>query len=131
MVTRMSGVTSHLTVGSDTDRYVGLYRQMVLIRGVEDLIQALFLRGEIYGTTHLYSGQEAIAVGPCRMLEERDRVAATYHGKGWALALGVDPQGLVDELLGRATGVNGGRARRRKVQPPYDRLGPSAGVVAG
>ncbi len=82
------------SVAGETDLYLGLYRTMVMIRGFEDLIQSLFLRGEIYGTTHLYSGQEAVAVGVASVLEDRDRVAATYRGHGHALALGVDPQGL-------------------------------------
>ena len=87
----------------DLELYARLYRQMVLIRGFEELVQSLFLRGEIYGTTHLYSGQEAVAVGVASVLEERDRVAATYRGHGHALALGVDPQALLDEMLARAT----------------------------
>ena len=45
------------------DLAVRLYRRMLLVRGFEDRVQSLFLRGEIYGTTHLYSGQEAVAVG--------------------------------------------------------------------
>ena len=44
-------------------RRLELYRRMLLIRGFEELVQSLFLRGEVYGTTHLYSGQEAVAVG--------------------------------------------------------------------
>src|SRR5262252_9414680 len=99
---------SESAVLDDLELYTGLYRQMLLIRGFEELIQTLFLRGEVYGTTHLYSGQEAIATGVASLLEDRDRVAATYRGHGHALALGVDPQALLDEMLGRATGVNGG-----------------------
>jgi acetoin:2,6-dichlorophenolindophenol oxidoreductase subunit alpha len=41
----------------DHELYAQLYRQMLLIRGFEDLVQSLFLAGEVYGTTHLYSGQ--------------------------------------------------------------------------
>src|SRR6185295_3196717 len=104
---------------------------MRLIRGVEDLIQSLFLRGEIYGTTHLYSGQEAIAVGFASVLEQHDRVAATYRGHGHALAVGVDPQALLDEMLGRATGINGGRAGSMNVNSPADRLIGSFGIVGG
>src|SRR5438093_13394600 len=94
----------------DLELYLRIYRQMLLIRGFEDLVQSLFLKGEIYGTTHLYSGQEAVATGVASVLEDRDRLAATYRGHGHALALGVDPQKLLDELLGRATGLHGGRA---------------------
>ena len=46
-----------VTEREDTDFYLDLYRRMLLIRRFEDLVQTLFLRGEIYGTTHLYSGQ--------------------------------------------------------------------------
>ena len=115
----------------DRELYVGLYRRMRLIRGVEDLIQSLFLRGEVYGTTHLYSGQEAVAVGFASVLSEHDRVAATYRGHGHALALGVDPQKLLDEMLGRATGINGGLAGSMNVTSPPDRLIGSFGIVGG
>ena len=94
-------------------------------------VQSLFLRGEIYGTTHLYSGQEAVAVGFASVLERADRVAATYRGHGHALALGVDPQALLDEMLGRATGINGGRAGSMNVTSPKDRLIGCFGIVGG
>jgi TPP-dependent pyruvate/acetoin dehydrogenase alpha subunit len=95
------------------------------------LVQSLFLKGEIYGTTHLYSGQEAVATGVASLLEERDRAAATYRGHGHALALGVDPQRLLDEMLGRESGINGGRAGSMNVTSPEDRLIGCFGIVGG
>ena len=83
---------------------------MVLIRLFEDAVQRLFMQGEIQGTTHLYQGQEAVAVGVCGVLDEGDTVAATYRGHGACLAMGTDPTALMAELLGRETGVCGGRA---------------------
>ena len=129
----MSHVSDKPSTGvlDDLGLYTGIYRRMLLIRGVEDLIQSLFLAGEVYGTTHLYSGQEAVATGVASVLEERDRVAATYRGHGHALALGVDPQRLLDEMLGRATGVNGGRAGSMNINSPADRLIGSFGIVGG
>ena len=128
----MSRVSDEQTgVLDDLELYTRIYRQMLVIRGVEDLIQSLFLAGEVYGTTHLYSGQEAVATGVASLLEERDRVAATYRGHGHALALGVDPQALVDEMLGRATGINGGRAGSMNVTSLRDRLIGSFGIVGG
>jgi TPP-dependent pyruvate/acetoin dehydrogenase alpha subunit len=115
----------------DLGVYTRIYRQMLVIRGFEDLVQSLFLAGEVYGTTHLYSGQEAIATGFASVLEERDRVSATYRGHGHALALGVDPQKLLDEMLGRETGINGGRAGSMNVNSPGDRLIGSFGIVGG
>jgi acetoin:2,6-dichlorophenolindophenol oxidoreductase subunit alpha len=115
----------------DVELYVGIYRRMLVIRGFEDLVQSLFLAGEVYGTTHLYSGQEAIATGVASVLEARDRVAATYRGHGHALALGVEPQALLDEMLGRASGVNGGRAGSMNVNAPDKGLIGSFGIVGG
>jgi TPP-dependent pyruvate/acetoin dehydrogenase alpha subunit len=123
--------SADVTLAQELELFVSLYRSMLLIRGFEELIQSLFLRGEIYGTTHLYIGQEAVAVGVASVLEERDRVAATYRGHGHALALGVDPQALLDEMLGRATGINGGRAGSMNINAPAQRLVGSFGIVGG
>jgi TPP-dependent pyruvate/acetoin dehydrogenase alpha subunit len=127
----VSHVSDKTGVLEDLDLYTDIYRQMLLIRGFEDLVQSLFLKDEVYGTTHLYSGQEAIACGVASLLEERDRVAATYRGHGHALALGVDPQKLLDEMLARETGINGGRAGSMNVNSPANRLIGSFGIVGG
>jgi TPP-dependent pyruvate/acetoin dehydrogenase alpha subunit len=110
---------------------VELYRRMRLIRRFEDTVQLLFTRGEVHGTTHLYSGQEAGAVGVCDVLGAADRVAGTYRGHGHALALGVEPQALLDELLGRATGVCGGRAGSMNVIDLAHRLIGCFGIIGG
>lgn len=108
-----------------------LYRRMLLIRGFEDLVQTLFLRGEVYGTTHLYSGQEAVAVGFASALRDGDRVACTYRGHGHTLAMGADPEALLAEMLGRSTGINGGRAGSMNVVDPDHGLIGSYGIVGG
>jgi TPP-dependent pyruvate/acetoin dehydrogenase alpha subunit len=112
-------------------RGLALYRQMLLIRGFEDTVQDLFLKGEVHGTTHLYSGQEASAVGVASAIRDGDRVAATYRGHGAALALGVSPQGLLDELLGRESGVCGGRAGSMNVVDLEHGLIGCFGIVGG
>jgi len=129
----MSRVSDKPATGvlDDPELYTEIYRQMLLIRGFEELVQSLFLKGDIYGTTHLYSGQEAIATGVASLLEKRDRVAATYRGHGHALALGVDPQKLLDEMLGRESGINAGRAGSMNVNSPDDRFIGSFGIVGG
>src|SRR5436190_11576324 len=110
---------------------LGLYRKMLLIRGFEDRVQSLFLRGEVYGTTHLYSGQEAVAVGFASGLIDGDRVACTYRGHGHLLAMGTEPYALVAELLGRQTGLNGGRSgSMNMVDPEHGVLG-CYGIVGG
>ncbi len=105
-----SGLRRAALPSEGADLYLPLYRRMLLIRRFEDRVQSLFLRGEVYGTTHLCSGQEAVAVGFASALEDRDRVACTYRGHGHLLARGLGPEPLLAELTGRQTGVNGGRA---------------------
>jgi acetoin:2,6-dichlorophenolindophenol oxidoreductase subunit alpha len=108
-----------------------LYRRMRVIRRFEETVQALFLRGEVHGTTHLYVGQEAVATGVGSVLGPEDRVAATYRGHGHALSIGVDPQALLDEMLGRATGVCGGRAGSMNVIDREHGLIGSFGIIGG
>jgi TPP-dependent pyruvate/acetoin dehydrogenase alpha subunit len=116
---------------TDAPLALELYRRMLLVRGFEDHVQSLFLRSEVYGTTHLYSGQEAVAVGFASVLEEGDRVACTYRGHGHLLAMGTDPEALLAELLGRATGVNGGRAGSMNVVDPEHGVMGCYGIVGG
>ena len=115
----------------DRDAALGLYRRVRLIRRFEETVQALFLRGEVHGTTHLYVGQEAVATGVGSVLTDRDRVAATYRGHGHALSIGVDPQALLDEMLGRSTGVCGGRAGSMNVIDLEHGLIGSFGIIGG
>lgn len=116
---------------SDRELLTGLYRQMLLIRRFEERVQSLFLRGEVYGTTHLCIGQEAVAVGVADVLEDGDRVACTYRGHGHLLAMGTDPEELLAELLGRSTGVNGGRAGSMNVVDPDHGVLGCYGIVGG
>jgi TPP-dependent pyruvate/acetoin dehydrogenase alpha subunit len=108
-----------------------LYRTVRLIRRFEETVQRLFLRGEVHGTTHLYIGQEAVATGVGSALGPEDRVAATYRGHGHALSIGVDPRALLDEMLGRSTGVCGGRAGSMNVIDLEHRLIGSFGIIGG
>ncbi len=117
--------------GLSDSRALELYGRMLLIRRFEDTVQSLFEKGEVHGTTHLYSGQEAVAVGVCSALAPQDRAAGTYRGHGHALALGVEPQALLDELLGRETGVCRGRAGSMNVVDLEHRLIGCFGIVGG
>lgn len=108
-----------------------LFEKMYLIRTFEETVQSLFQKGEIVGTTHLYSGQEAVAVGFASALKAQDLVAATYRGHGHALATGVTPQALMDEMLGRITGVCGGRSGSMNVIDLKNRLIGCFGIIGG
>src|SRR4051794_432791 len=123
--------TTHQDARVDSTRALALYRTMRLIRRFEETVQTLFLRGEVHGTTHLYIGQEAVATGVGDVLGPDDRVAATYRGHGHALSIGVEPSALLDEMLGRKTGVCGGRAGSMNVVDLEHRLIGSFGIIGG
>lgn len=108
------------------------YRSLALIRRFEERLVALKLEGQIAGSLHLCCGQEAIAVGACRALEERDALTVTYRGHGWALARGIPISHLFAELLGRDSPLCGGRAGSAYVlSAPHGFLGENSIVGAG
>ncbi|MBV9801570.1 MAG: thiamine pyrophosphate-dependent dehydrogenase E1 component subunit alpha, partial [Solirubrobacterales bacterium] len=111
--------------------YLERYGRMLLIRLFETEMQRLFLKGEVHGTTHLCAGQEAVPVGVCSALEPEDYLAGTYRGHGHALAKGTDPDALLAEMLGRATGVCGGRAGSMNVIDVEHGLVGCFGIVGG
>jgi TPP-dependent pyruvate/acetoin dehydrogenase alpha subunit len=111
--------------------FVAAYERMLLIRAFEHAMHRLFLAGEVHGTTHLCAGQEAVPVGVCLALEAGDYVAGTYRGHGHALAKGTDPDALAAEMLGRATGVCGGRAGSMNVVDLERGLIGCFGIVGG
>jgi TPP-dependent pyruvate/acetoin dehydrogenase alpha subunit len=111
--------------------YLDRYASMLLIRLFETEMQRLFLAGEVHGTTHLSAGQEAVPVGVCSALEPGDYLAGTYRGHGHALAKGTDPGALLAEMLGRATGVCGGRAGSMNVIDVEHGLVGCFGIVGG
>ena len=81
---------------------------MLEIREFEDQIIPIFSAGLARGSTHLCQGQEALAVGLASVLRDTDVVAATYRGHGIALALGLTPESVLGEIMGKANGCCGG-----------------------
>ncbi|HEY6759155.1 MAG TPA: thiamine pyrophosphate-dependent dehydrogenase E1 component subunit alpha [Baekduia sp.] len=131
MATTTKGGAARVAQAPDAEALLELYGRMRVIRRFEDAVQRLFTKGEVHGTTHLYSGQEAGAVGVCSVLEPGDRIAGTYRGHGHALAIGVEPEALMAELLGRATGVCGGRAGSMNVIDLEHGLIGCFGIIGG
>ncbi|HEY44465.1 MAG TPA: thiamine pyrophosphate-dependent dehydrogenase E1 component subunit alpha [Anaerolineae bacterium] len=95
---------------------VELYRQMLRIRRFEEKVLSSFSSGIFYGTTHTYIGQEADAVGVLACREEGDIVVSNHRCHGHFLAYGGSMHALAAELMGRATGVTGGRGGSQHVQ---------------
>src|SRR5690606_42156358 len=82
---------------------------MWLIRYFDEKVDQFFARGMIHGTTHLYVGQEAVAVGACAVLRADDKITSTHRGHGHCIAKGADVSRVMSELSGRCTGYCQGR----------------------
>jgi len=96
--------------GSRMDREERLrwYRQMVLIRQFEDKAGEQYGRGKIGGFLHLYTGEEACAVGAINALQPDDYLVTHYRDHGHALMKCCSPRAVMAELYGKATGVSHG-----------------------
>lgn len=84
------------------------YRQMALIRRVEELAAKAYMQRKILGFCHLYIGQEAVAVGASAALQPSDIVVTAYRDHGHILARGTSARAVMAELFGKATGITHG-----------------------
>jgi pyruvate dehydrogenase E1 component alpha subunit len=83
-------------------------REMLLIRRFEEKVEERFRAGELPGFLHVAIGQEAVAVGVCRAMEEGDVFASTHRAHGHTLARGTHPNAVMAELYGKAEGCSRG-----------------------
>jgi pyruvate dehydrogenase E1 component alpha subunit len=81
-----------------------LYRKLLLAREFEEKVADLYTQGLIYGFCHLYTGQEAIAVGVLHYKQQHDSVITSYRDHVHAILCGMDPQKVLDELCGNPEG---------------------------
>ncbi len=84
------------------------FQEMLLIRRFEEKVEERFRAGELPGFLHVAIGQEAVAVGVCRALEDGDVIASTHRAHGHTLAKGTHPNELMAELYGKVEGCSRG-----------------------
>lgn len=110
---------------------LSLLRQMKLIRGFEEQVQALFASGQIPGLIHLCAGQEAVAVGVCSALRVSDWIASNHRGHGHCIAKGGRVDRLMAEVMGRKPGYGLGRSGTLHIfDSGHGNLGTN-GIVGG
>jgi acetoin:2,6-dichlorophenolindophenol oxidoreductase subunit alpha len=121
-----------------TDKLLRMYRQMSAIREFEENANDLYLRALMPGLTHLYQGEEAVAVGICEALRPDDYVTSTHRGHGHCLAKGATPDLMFAELLGKEAGYCRGKGGSMHIADPATGnlganaiVGGSAGIATG
>ena len=85
------------------------YERMKTIREFEERLHTEIAKGQIAGFTHLYCGQEAVAVGVCENLTDDDRIVSTHRGHGHCIAKGCDVIAMMKEIFGRRDGLCHGK----------------------
>jgi len=120
------------------EQLLRIYTQMVRIRFFEEQVNELYLRAVMPGLSHLYSGEEAIAVGICEALHRDDYITSTHRGHGHCLAKGAKPDRMFAELLGKEAGYCRGKGGSMHIADPASGnlganaiVGGSVGMAAG
>src|SRR6202049_3908446 len=119
------------TTALSKDRLLRMYRRMYSIREFEEHANDLYLRALMPGLTHLYEGEEAVAVGICEALRPDDYITSTHRGHGHCLAKGASPDLMFAELLGKEAGYCKGKGGSMHIaDPATGNLGANA-IVCG
>lgn len=114
------------------ERLVEMYSKMVKIRCFEEKVFELYGQNLVPGTIHLYTGEEAVAVGVCSSLRADDYITSTHRGHGHCIAKGADPKQTMAEILGKKTGYCKGKGGSMHIADfKVGMLGATAVVGAG
>ncbi len=122
----------------DVEQWLHAYEQMAKIREFEEKANELYMKAIMPGLTHLYSGQEAVAVGVCEALRKDDYITSTHRGHGHCLAKGASVDLMFAELLGKEAGYCRGKGGSMHIADPDSGnlganaiVGGSAGIATG
>ena len=123
--------TPKTEVNQQAELGLRFYRQMTRIRLFEEQVNDFYLRALMPGLAHLYSGEEAVAVGVCEALRKTDYITSTHRGHGHCLAKGASPDRMLAELLGKEAGYCRGKGGSMHIaDPATGNLGANA-IVCG
>ncbi len=118
--------------GIDIEQWLHIYEQMLKIRHFEEAVNDLYKSARMPGLAHLYSGEEAVAVGVCENLRKDDYITSTHRGHGHCLAKGASVDRMFAELLGKAAGYCKGKGGSMHIaDPETGNLGANAIVGGG
>lgn len=120
-----------MTKPHDDALLLSLFRQMLLIRRVEEESARAYAQGKIGGFLHLYIGQESVGVGACSTLNAGDYVIGTYRDHGIALARGMSAKTLLAELYGKEPGCSKGLGGSMHLFDAKNRMLGGYGIVGG
>ena len=113
------------------ERILSWYETMVRIRQFENILDDYNSQGKVYGTTHLYNGEEAIATAILSLADPADLVLSTHRNHGHAIAKGLSTKAMYAENFGRQSGTNRGRAGSMQISDFSKGFIGGNGIVGG
>jgi len=122
---------SQVNKAADPDLLRDMYESMLRIRLFEEAIAESATAKEFKGPTHLYIGQEAVAVGVCHALGKDDYVFGGHRSHGHYLAKGGGLRELAAEIFVRETGCSKGRGGSMHLTAPHIGLLGTSALVGG
>ena len=108
-----------------------MLRKMLLVRRWEERLIRLANEGPSFGHYHVYIGQESIGIPVLAALSPADLVFPTHRNHGYLLGRGADPGKLMAEILGKETGLNGGKAGTLHASAPELGIPHTSAIVGG
>jgi pyruvate dehydrogenase E1 component alpha subunit len=91
------------------EQYIKWYKDMLVMRKVEERVGHLYIQQKFGGFCHLYIGQEAIVAGTVSACEKGDKHITAYRDHAHPIGLGVHPKYMLAELYGKKTGMSKGK----------------------
>jgi acetoin:2,6-dichlorophenolindophenol oxidoreductase subunit alpha len=119
------------TVLPTLNNWKEMLRALWRIRFFEGHVQRLAAAGEVPGFPHLSTGQEAVAIGVCAHLTDKDAMFTGHRGHGHTLAKGSDARATFAEIIGRDTGLCRGRGGSMHLVDAARGVLGATGVVGG
>ena len=118
-------------VNLDQGQGLGLLRDMLRIRRMEEHSAELYGEGKIRGFLHLYIGEEAVGAGALNALSPDDNVVATYREHGHALLHGIPMKAIMAELYGKIEGCSRGHGGSMHLFDARHRFFGGSAIVGG
>ena len=119
------------TTPLDRQTALSIFERMVLIRHFEEAVIRLYKEGRFASHYHIYIGQEATGGAVLEALTDKDLICTTHRNHGHIIGRGCDPGRAMAEILGRATGFNGGRSGTLHISDPSHGFLSTSAIVGG
>ena len=119
------------TTALDRRTSLSIFERMLMIRHFEEAVIQLYKQGRFVSHYHIYIGQEATGGAVLEALGEKDLICTTHRNHGHVIGRGCDPNRAMAEILGRATGFNGGRSGTLHISDPSRGFLSTSAIVGG